>query len=82
MRDQKKIAAYYKKEYARLIAQRTDSGAVIPDIDDHFADIFTASYPRCSGVAMGIDRLLMLQSGLTSLEGVILFPLSAMMQNG
>ncbi|MDD4647703.1 MAG: hypothetical protein PHP67_05730 [Sphaerochaeta sp.] len=38
--------------------------------------------PQCSGVAMGLDRLLMLLMDKSSLQGVILFPLSDMLRNG
>lgn len=72
------IREYYQAEYAKLIAQRSTNGRVIPDVDPTFADYFT-QFPPCSGVAMGMDRLLMLQTGKTSLEGVILFPFSAML---
>ncbi|MGH0052480.1 MAG: amino acid--tRNA ligase-related protein [Sphaerochaetaceae bacterium] len=38
--------------------------------------------PQCSGVAIGLDRLLMLLMGKRNLQGVILFPLSGMLSNG
>lgn len=41
---------------------------------------YTASFPDCSGTAMGVDRLVMLLTGRTSLEGVILFPFSDILQ--
>lgn len=81
-RDVEKIRAYYKKEYAALVTGRAGGSSVIPDADPSFADIFSGGFPRCSGVAIGMDRLLMLQAGVTSLEGVILFPFSAMLGDG
>jgi lysyl-tRNA synthetase class 2 len=69
------VSAYYRKEYAILIQKRADRGLVIPDADPSFADIFT-DFPQCSGVALGLDRLQMLLMGESSLEGVILFPVS------
>jgi lysyl-tRNA synthetase class 2 len=80
-RNPETIAAYYRKEYAKLVQQRAVKQSVIPDIDPSFAALFT-NFPQCSGVALGMDRLLMLQLGKTSLEGVILFPLSGMLSNG
>ncbi|MHC1693067.1 MAG: amino acid--tRNA ligase-related protein [Sphaerochaetaceae bacterium] len=80
--DANTIRAYYRDEYAHLATQRNLSGTVIPDCDHHFADIFDSTYPACSGVAMGMDRLLMLQLGRADLGGVILFPLSAMITAG
>ena len=75
------LEAYYRQEYAKLIQQRSIKQTVIPDADPSFASLF-ASFPQCSGVALGMDRLLMLQLGKTSLEGVILFPISGMLGNG
>lgn len=78
-RDAATIREYYRKEYASLITHREKTGTVIPDIDLSFADYFERDFPPCSGVAMGMDRMLMLQLGKTSIEGVILFPFSVMM---
>lgn len=70
------IKDYYRRHYAMLASQRAPLHQVIPDVDEHFADYFGSSYPQCSGVALGFDRLLMLELGLDNLGGVILFPLS------
>ncbi|MGE4453232.1 MAG: amino acid--tRNA ligase-related protein [Sphaerochaeta sp.] len=80
-RDESKIASYYRSEYAKLIEARKDRSSVIPDIDPNLASIFS-TMPPCSGVAMGLDRLLMLLMDKNSLQGVILFPLSDMLRNG
>jgi len=52
------------------------TGAVIPDVDDTYDSIFHSEYPECSGVAMGLDRLLMAIHGIKTIQGVILFPFS------
>ena len=75
------IQTYYRDEYARLVQKREESGSVIPDIDPQLAAIFSAM-PACSGVALGLDRLQMLLMGKTNLQGVILFPLSAILKSG
>ena len=75
------VRSYYRKEYAKLVQKRTETGSVIPDADPDFADIFK-NFPQCSGVAIGMDRLLMLLMGKTDLRGVILFPLSGMLGSG
>ncbi len=62
-----------------------DSGSVIPPDTDppSLAHTFASMPPQCSGVAMGLDRLLMLLMDKMSLQGgVILFPLSDMLRNG
>ncbi len=68
-----KVRSFYEKEYAKLISERRMSADVIPDIDYSFADIFDETYPPSSGVAIGLDRLLMVQLGRNSLEDLILF---------
>jgi lysyl-tRNA synthetase class 2 len=44
--------------------------------DPDFADLFPPGFPKCSGAALGVDRLEMVFSGKQSLEEVILFPFS------
>ena len=38
---------------------RRDMGKSIPAIDTHLIDALAAGFPRCAGVALGVDRLLM-----------------------
>ncbi|MCI6673516.1 MAG: amino acid--tRNA ligase-related protein [Sphaerochaetaceae bacterium] len=80
-RDVETVRDYYRREYAKLVSERTDSGLPIPDVDLSFADVFR-HFPQTSGVAMGIDRLLMVQAGETELGALLLFPFSAMLANG
>ncbi len=77
--DKERVKAFYQKEYAKLVSERNITGDVIPDIDYSFADIFDSTYPQSSGVAIGLDRLLMVQLGCNSLEDLILFQLSDML---
>ena len=81
-RDAQVVADYYAAQYAILVSQRSVTGEVIPDIDLSFPAIFDAQFPQCSGVAMGIDRLLMLQGRHKTIGDLILFNLSAMMADG
>jgi len=69
--DQKKIREYYAEEKALKDAL----SPVSHKVDDSFHEYFGESFPRCSGVAMGVDRLIMLLTGERSIGGVILFPL-------
>ncbi len=78
-REKEAVQAFYDHQYPLLIEERGDQGEVIPDIDPSFIDIFDGGFPQCSGVALGIDRLLMLQGGYKRIEDLILFPLSAML---
>ena len=44
------------------------------DIDERFLSALDAGLPDCAGVALGVDRLLMLQQGARSLSEVMAFP--------
>lgn len=66
---------YYRREYQKLLSLRSDNGKTIPDVDESFCDTIGA-LPKCSGVAMGLDRLLMLETGSGEIDDVLLFPLS------
>lgn len=80
--DGEAVQAFYDDQYPLLVSERSDQGEVIPDIDPTFANLFDGQFPQCSGVALGVDRLLMLQGGYKRVEDLILFPLSAMLTNG
>lgn len=73
--DPVKVEEYFKREYASLAHSRASAGSVIPDIDNGYFRIFE-SFPECSGVAIGMDRLLMAECGKNSIEDLILFPFS------
>lgn len=45
--------------------------------DEDYRRMFRGGFPRCSGVALGVDRLVQAVLGFESIEGVILFPLSS-----
>ncbi len=73
-----KVKNIFETEYIK----KASSSKVIPDIDSNYNLIFNKDFPDCSGVALGIDRLVMLLTGATSIEGVILFPFSDMVGEG
>ena len=66
---------YYTEEYQKLLSLRSSNGKTIPDVDDSFCDVISR-LPKCSGVAIGLDRLLMLETGAKEIDDVLLFPLS------
>ncbi len=77
-RDPEVARDYYRREYQKLLALRNGNGKTIPDVDDGFCDIFT-ELPKCSGVAIGLDRLLMVELGKTDINDVLLFPFADML---
>lgn len=70
-----KVKRILESEYTK----KASAARVIPDIDSDYNLIFNKDFPKCSGVALGIDRLIMLLTGASSIEGVILFPFSDIM---
>jgi len=53
--------------------QRLANGVEAMPLDEAFLAALQAGMPDCSGVAVGIDRLLMLASGSRDLEAVLSF---------
>ncbi len=73
------IQNYYKEEAAKMASERISNGKVIPDTDESFAEIFS-TFPKCSGVAIGLDRLLMAELGIKDIDEVLSFPFSKMIK--
>jgi lysyl-tRNA synthetase class 2 len=57
-------------------AKRQASGLPVKPIDELFLEALDAGLPECAGVALGVDRLLMLKMGATHIQQVINFPVS------
>ncbi|MBE0485562.1 EF-P lysine aminoacylase EpmA [Marinobacter sp.] len=55
--------------------QRRASGKPEMMVDQAFLAGLDAGLPECSGVALGLDRLLMLKTGAASIEEVLAFPI-------
>ena len=52
---------------------RVERGRAAPPYDTHLIAALQAGMPACAGVALGLDRLLMLKLGLPRLEQVLAF---------
>lgn len=74
-KDQKKIKEYYLEEKTL----KDSLSPVSHPVDERYFEYFGPDFPDCSGVAMGMDRLIMLLTGEASIEGVILFPVSGIL---
>jgi lysyl-tRNA synthetase class 2 len=57
------------------LRERQRLGLPLPDRDERLLAALRHGLPDCSGVAIGLDRLLMARLGLPSLEAVLCFPL-------
>ena len=64
------VKEYFEKEGS--LKQR--ESRIPHNIDTNYWKIFN-SFPRCSGVALGFDRLLMLLTKRSTIDAVIPFPL-------
>jgi lysyl-tRNA synthetase class 2 len=63
-----------RRRFAGDIEQRRLAGKVEPTIDESFLAALDSGLPDCAGVALGVDRLLMLQQGASSLAEIMAFP--------
>lgn len=62
-----------RRRFAQDLQLRTESGKILPVIDEHLLAALEAGLPPCAGVALGIDRLLMCLSGQTDIRAVQAF---------
>lgn len=62
----------FKKEIARL--KRV--GKTVYDYDHDFIEALKVGLPKCAGIAVGVDRLLMLLADVTDIADTLFFPAS------
>jgi lysyl-tRNA synthetase class 2 len=60
--------------FDREISLRLARGLPIPAKDERLIAALSAGFPACSGIAIGLDRLLMLLSGNPTIADVLSFP--------
>ncbi|XOZ34992.1 EF-P lysine aminoacylase EpmA [Halomonadaceae bacterium KBTZ08] len=63
-----------RERFERDNQRRRDAGQVIPEPDHRLLQALEAGLPLCSGMALGVDRLLMHQTGASALNEVMAFP--------
>lgn len=62
-----------RKRFAAELEARKEQGLVAVPMDEHLLAALEAGFPPCSGVALGVDRLVMLALGAESLAEVMAF---------
>lgn len=60
--------------FASDLQTRRERGLAEPEVDRRFLAALAHGLPDCSGVALGLDRLLMAMPGMASIEQVLAFP--------
>lgn len=63
-----------RRRFASDLEKRRLAGKAEPNIDEYFLAALDSGLPDCAGVALGVDRLLMLQQGASSLAEIMAFP--------
>jgi lysyl-tRNA synthetase class 2 len=72
--DELQDAAVQMQRFEADNARRVQQGAMPASIDQHLLAAMQHGLPRCAGVALGVDRLLMVLQGLDSISQVQCFP--------
>ncbi|MBN2050664.1 MAG: elongation factor P--(R)-beta-lysine ligase [Spirochaetales bacterium] len=68
--DYRRVESYFRQE-----AKAKAASPVPHAVNPRWTEMYRREHPRLSGVAMGVDRLIALTLGKTSIDGVIFFPL-------
>jgi lysyl-tRNA synthetase class 2 len=68
-------AVEQRARFAADLAERQAQHLPLPPLDEHFLAALTAGLPHCAGVALGLDRLLMLATDAAHIDAVLAFPI-------
>lgn len=67
-------AGEQRRRFGADLARRRERGLPAVAIDERFLAALTAGLPACSGVALGVDRLVMVAAGAGEISEVLAFP--------
>ena len=71
-----KIATEQRRRMLEDQKQRRVKGLVEVPVDERLLAALANGRPSCAGVAVGIDRLVMIAAGASSIEEVLAFPVT------
>ena len=69
-------AAEQRRRFEADRHARAARGLPLPPVDERLLAALASGFPDCAGVALGLDRVLMLALGCDSLAGVLPFPVA------
>jgi lysyl-tRNA synthetase class 2 len=75
----------WKEQETRFVAEIAELkrlGKTLYDYDHDFIDALKEGLPDCAGIAVGVDRLIMLLAGVESIADILLFPVEEMVGDG
>ncbi len=64
-----------RRRFAQDLKSRRSLGLPAPPVDPHLIAALDHGLPACAGVALGVDRLVMLAAGASDIREVIAFPI-------
>ena len=64
-----------RQRFIQQQRERTKHGMTVPTLDEDFLAALDAGIPETAGIAIGLDRLLMLACGADNIGQVLTFPL-------
>ena len=67
-------AAEQRTRFEREAEIRRGRGAPCPPLDERFLGALELGMPACAGIALGVDRLVMLLTGAPAIDDVVAFP--------
>lgn len=68
-------ASEQRRRFERDRAHRLERRLAIPPLDERFLAALAAGMPEAAGVALGLDRLLMVITGASHIDQVLAFPI-------
>ena len=67
-------AVELRRRMRQDVEARSRAGRSAPEMDERLLAAHEAGLPACAGVAVGLDRLVMLAGGYSTLRDVLAFP--------